>query len=133
MYTIGDFLIQIKNAYGAGKHELTLPHAKIIESLGKILETEGFVKKIRVEEKAEPKKAARKYVVVELLYRGRSPALHEVKLISRPSVHHYIDRAKVKKSLRENGISIISTSQGVMTHKHAFEKGIGGELICTIF
>ncbi len=127
MYTIGDFLIQLKNAYMAHKKEVVLPYAKIIVSIGEILAKEGYVKKVTVKEQE-----GRKYVQVELLYKNRRPAMRDVKLISKPSVHRYVTKNNMKRIAGNFGISVLSTSSGVMTGKEALQKGVGGELLCEI-
>lgn len=127
MYTIGDFLIQLKNGYMAHKKEVVLPYAKIIVSLGEILAHEGYVKKSSVIEVE-----GRKMVSVELLYKNKRPAMRDVKLVSKPSLHRYVTKINIKKFAGNFGISVLSTSKGVMTGKEAFKQGVGGELLCEI-
>lgn len=127
MYTIGDFLIQLKNAYMAHKKEVILPYAKIIVSISEILVKEGYVKKSHVTEQD-----GRKMVHVELLYKNRRPAMRDVKLISKPSMHKYVSKTNIKRIAGNFGISVLSTSRGVMTGKEALAQGVGGELLCEI-
>jgi len=128
MYRIGDFLIQIKNAYGAGKKELLYPYSKVAESIGKILSKEKYIGKISVKTEG-----VRKILVIELKYEGRIPAMSDVKLVSKPSVHHYVGKSRLGRSVSSNGVSIISTSAGIMTNRDAAKIGVGGELICRVF
>jgi len=127
MYTVGDFLIQLKNAYMAHKKELTFPYAKIVVALGKILTDEGYVRNSEIKELD-----GRKIVTVELLYKNKRPALREIKLVSKPSVHKYVTKTNIKKTAGNFGISVVSTSKGVMTGKEALKAGVGGELLCEI-
>ncbi|MGE5041529.1 MAG: 30S ribosomal protein S8 [Candidatus Levyibacteriota bacterium] len=127
MYTIGDFLIQLKNAYMASKKEVVFPYAKIVVALGKILTEEGYVKKTEVVEQD-----GRKMVSVQLLYKNKRPAVRDVKLVSKPSVHRYVTKTNIKKIAGNFGISVVSTSKGVMTGKEALKAGVGGELLCEI-
>lgn len=127
MYTIGDFLIQLKNAYMAHKKEVILPYAKIIVSISDILVKEGYVKKSEVTEVE-----GRKMVHIELLYKNRRPAMRDVKLISKPSMHKYVTKTNIKRIAGHFGISVLSTSRGVMTGKEALAQGVGGELLCEI-
>lgn len=133
MYTIGDFLIQIKNAYRAGKRKITYPHSKVVEGISTILAKEGLVAKVSI--KVEKSKAGidRKYIEMDLKYSGRIPALVDIKLLSKPSVHRYIDASKLVRGIARQGVTILSTSSGIMTGKEAKKKGVGGELICHIF
>lgn len=127
MYTIGDFLIQLKNAYMAHKKEITLPYAKIIVSISTILTKEGYIKASEVTEVD-----GRKMVHIELLYKNRRPAMRDVKLISKPSMHKYVTKTNIKRIGGHFGISVLSTSRGVMTGKEAIAAGVGGELLCEI-
>ncbi len=127
MYTIGDFLIQLKNGYMARKKEVVFPYAKIVVSLGEILAKEGYVKKSEVIEND-----GRKMVSVHLLYKNKRPAMKDVKLVSKPSVHKYVSKLKIKKFAGNFGISVVSTSKGVMTGGEAIKQGVGGELLCEI-
>ena len=127
MYTIGDFLIQLKNGYMARKKEVVLPYAKIIVSIGNILAHEGYIKKASVVEND-----GRKMVSVELLYKNKRPAMRDVKLVSKPSIHRYVTKTNIRKFAGNFGISVVSTSKGVMTGKEALKQGVGGELLCEI-
>lgn len=127
MYTIGDYLIQLKNGYMARKKEVVFPFAKIVVSIGKILENEGYVKKSIVTEVD-----GRKYVVATLLYKNKRPAMKDVKLVSKPSVHRYVTKTNIKRYGGNFGISVVSTSKGVMTGREAIKAGVGGELLCEV-
>ena len=128
MFTIGDFLIQVKNAYRANKKELTYARSNAIISLAKILEKEGFVSKV-----TEVEADGRKNIQITLKYEGRIPAVTDIKLISKPSVHLYSRKINLRKTLGRYGVGIISTNMGMMTSREANKKGVGGELICQIF
>ena len=129
MYTTGDFLIKIKNAYQASKTQVEYPYSNMVASLGKILEKEGYVGKVS-DKKAD---TGRKVLVIALKYEGRIPAISEIKLVSRPSIHHYIDKSRLWRAAEKHGIAILSTSRGVMTNKQAKKEGVGGEVICQIY
>lgn len=130
MYRIGDFLIQIKNAYRAGKKQVDYPHSKVAESIGKILVKENYIKKISVNEDKETK---RKTLVIELKYDGRVPAMTDVKLVSKPSVHQFVRKNRLGRAVSSHGMAIVSTSSGIMTNRDAAKAGVGGELICQIY
>lgn len=131
MFTIGDFLIQIKNAYMAKKKELSYPSSKVVVSIGKILEKEGYLGKIKTQDVKE--KPGRKELVIELKYENRQPAVSDIKIISKPSVHHYVNRTHLRKYAGRYGLSILSTSKGMMTGRQAQKDGVGGELICQVY
>lgn len=126
-YTIGDFLIRVKNAYMARKKTFDAPYSKAIMSIGKILEEEKYIKKIK-----EIEKDGHKTLVFDLRYSGNRGAVNDIKLMSKPSLHSHMNKKGIKKTVTNYGISIVSTSKGMMTGKKALELGIGGELICLI-
>ncbi len=129
MYTIGDFLIQTKNAYMANKKQFTYPRSNVILEIAKILKKEGYLKDFKSEKKPENGQGE---ITLELMYKGKVPAISGVKLISKPSVREYINKTHLRKSVRY-GIGIVSTSHGMMTNKQAEKEGVGGELICQIY
>lgn len=131
MYTIGDFLIRVQNAYMAGLKQLEYPHSNVVMSLGKILEKEGYVKGVKnLKSKV---KNGRDSVVIDLLYKDKLPAISEIKLVSKPSIHHYINKSKLGRAVARHGVGIISTSRGIMTTRQAQKEKVGGELICKIY
>ncbi|KKQ96018.1 MAG: 30S ribosomal protein S8 [Candidatus Levybacteria bacterium RIFCSPHIGHO2_02_FULL_39_36] len=127
MYTIGDFLIQIKNAYGARKKQIEYRYSNAVASIGKILEKEGFISKLK--EKTTDKK---KSLIIDLKYNGKVPAVSQIKIISKPSVHYFLGKSRIKRRFPSHALGIISTSRGIMTSKQAEKEGVGGELICQI-
>ena len=126
-YPVASFLIEIKNAYMANKNELSFPYSKMILSIGKVLKDEGYIKDIK-----EIKEEGRDVVGVTLLYRKNEAALKDVKIISKPSVHTYINKVKVQKAATKFDLAIVSTNQGIMSHRKATKLGIGGELLARV-
>lgn len=126
-YPIASFLIQIKNAYMANRNEVSFPYSKIVLSIGQILKEEGYVKDIKEETVDGHKK-----VTVALKYKKNDAALNEVSIISKPSIHKYVDKNEIKKAANRFELAIVSTNQGVMTNRKAIKLGIGGELLARI-
>lgn len=126
-YTIGDFLIRIKNAYLAHKKSVIHPYSKAGRAIGGILVKEGYLKNIDVKEED-----GKKYLMTELMYSSKNGPMRDIKLISKPSSHRFVKRNAVKKTLHEYGMNIVSTNQGIMSAAAADAKGIGGELIAKI-
>lgn len=127
MYTIGDFLIRLKNGYMVRKVDVEFPWSKAIEKIAGILTEEGYAKKTEIKEIDGHKR-----IVVILLYKNRRPAMRDVKIISKPSIHRYATKVKIRKIVGNFGISLVSTSKGIMTGKRAVEAGVGGEMLCEI-
>jgi small subunit ribosomal protein S8 len=123
-YTIGDFMIRIKNAYMAHRNVVEAPYSKASLSIGKILVTNKFIEKIE-----EVDEEGRKKLVVTLRYAHREPAMTQVKIFSTPSLHHYIKKDELSTKTRGLGIHIISTSKGIMSHRDAMKEGVGGKLL----
>ncbi len=126
-YPVASFLIEVKNAYMANKNEVNFPYSKIVLSIGKVLKDEGYIKDIK-----EAKVEGKQVVTVALLYRKNEAALQDVKIISKPSVHKYVDKAKAKKSATKFDMAILSTNQGIMSNRKATKLGIGGELLARV-
>lgn len=123
-YTMGDFMIRIKNAYMANLRTVEAPYSKASLALAKILVDNKYVKKVEEKEVDGWKK-----IVVTLSYNKRNPALNNVKIISTPSLHIYVKRHELPSKVRELGIHIISTSKGIMSDKEAMKIGVGGKLL----
>ena len=123
-YTMGDFMIRIKNAYMAHRPTVEAPHSKASLALAKILVDNKYVKKVEETEVDGWKK-----IVVTLSYTKRNPALSNVKIISTPSLHIYVKKHELPSKVRELGIHIVSTSKGIMSDKDAMKIGVGGKLL----
>lgn len=125
---IADMLIRIKNAQIVGQPVVRLPFSRLKFNLAQILEKEGFLGKI--EKKG---KDIHKYIKIDLKYNNNSPAVSDVKRISKPSQRIYLKKEMVKPVKQGYGIAIISTSKGLMTNKEARKQKLGGELMCEIW
>ena len=126
-YPVASFLIQIKNTYMANKNEVSFPYSKMVLSIGKVLKDEGYIKDIK-----EAKEEGRQVVTATLLYRKNEAALKDVKIISKPSVHTYVNKVKTKKAATKYDLAIVSTNQGIMSNRKATKLGIGGELLARV-
>lgn len=111
----------------ANKNEMSFPYSKMILSIGKVLKDEGYIKEIK-----EGKTDGRQVVMATLLYRKNQAALKDVKIISKPSVHTYINKAKAQKAATKYDLAIVSTNQGIMSHRKANKLGLGGELLARV-
>lgn len=127
-YTIGDFIIQLKNAALTRKKEVVMPYANIKQAISKVLVKEGFLDSVKTETIE-----GRKMLVVELRYSRRKPALTDVKLISKPSLRVYVESKEINSKQGRSETAIISTNMGVLTGKEAVKKGVGGELLFKVW
>lgn len=126
-YPIASFLIQIKNAYMANKNEISFPYSKMVFSIGMVLKDEGYIKDIK-----EDKEDEKPVVKATLLYRKNEAAMRDVKIISKPSVHTYVNKVKTRKAATKYDLAILSTNQGIMSNRKATKLGIGGELLARV-
>lgn len=121
-YSIGDFLIRIKNATLARKKEMEVDNTKLIESVAKVLKKEGFLTEVT-------KKDGK--LTVKPAYRKKEPVLMDLKIISRPGLRIYMGVDELA-AIKGPSIFILSTSQGAMTSLEAIKKRVGGEVIVEI-
>lgn len=125
---IADMLTRIRNAQKARKTVVHIPHSKMKKAVADILLREGYVKSADIE---EMKPAS--ILVLGLKYEGKEPIIQSIVRESKPGHRKYRKAEELPRVLNDYGIAIISTSQGLMTNKDARQKGIGGEIICSIY
>lgn len=125
---ISDLLTQIKNAYMARKETVVISHSKPKEMIALLLSKEGYVGKVSVKETEGKKK-----ITIEMLYREKKPKVTDLTRISKPGRRVYAAKDSLPKVLGGLGITIVSTSSGLMTDREARKKGLGGELICKVW
>jgi small subunit ribosomal protein S8 len=128
MYHVADFVIRIKNASAAHRHEVNMPYSKINKAIAKVLVKEGFLADVK-----DAEQDGKKVLNVGIRYQRRKPVVGEVEIISKPSLRSYVDKQELQLEQRKNSMTlVVSTSQGIMTSKTALKKGIGGELLFKI-
>lgn len=128
MDPIANFLTIIRNAYLARKGEVVVPHSQIKEGLAKILSEIGFVGEVKVEGSVP-----HKTIKIALIFNDSLPALTHVKRISRPSVRVYAKAGQIPLALSGRGVTILSTSKGLMIDRQARKERLGGEVICQLW
>jgi small subunit ribosomal protein S8 len=122
-------LTRIRNAISAKKSEVVLPYSKFKHSLAKLILTEGWINSVSVKEEARVR-----YLVVGLRYDERGlPAITGLRRVSKPGQRIYAGKGEVPKALGGIGVTIVSTSRGLMTDKNARQAKVGGEIICQIW
>lgn len=129
MDTIADFLTTIKNGYLAKKASVTVNTTKTRLEIAKILKEEGFITDYTVSEN----KPADKLSVTLRYFEKDLPAIAGLKRVSKPSVRIYKSYNELPLTLSGAGLTIVSTSQGLMTGRDASKKHLGGEVICQIW
>ena len=126
---IADFLTRIRNAHMAMHETVNIPHSKVKESLSRILREEGYILAYKVEE-GDPFKS----ITLTLKYvDDRQPAIRKMQRISKPGRRVYVNRDDIPVVLGGLGVSVLSTSKGLMTGKKARTDGVGGEVLFEIY
>ncbi len=125
---IADFLIRFKNATRAQKEAFSAPHSKIKEEIARILKEEGYLWSYEVEGEG-PHRA----ISAKPKYLGSTPALTDLKRVSRPGLRQFVGAQEIPRVLGGMGISIISTSKGLMTGHKARRENMGGEIIAMVW
>lgn len=125
---IADMLTRIRNAVNVRKHEVTLPHSKIKQSIAELLKSNGFIKDVQVSEATVGKSL--KLVVSD---ESQNAAITEIVRLSKPGRREYTNAREIPVVKRGRGVVIVSTSKGLMTGSDAKKQGIGGELICKVY
>lgn len=124
---IADMLTRIRNGQKARKVSVSMPSSKEKEAIATVLKDEGYITSFETSGEG-----AAKTLVVELKYFEGAPVIEAVKRVSKPGLRVYRGKEELPKVLGGLGIAIVSTSAGVMSDRQAREKGVGGEVICTV-
>jgi small subunit ribosomal protein S8 len=127
---IADLLARIRNAALARHEKTELPASKLKTAIAEILKAEGYVS--AVETKAG--ESVGDTLSITLKYtREREAAFQGLRRVSRPGRRVYVKHDSIPKVLSGLGVSILSTSQGLMTDKEARRRKVGGELLCEVW
>lgn len=124
---ISDMLTRIRNGGRANLATVQIPHSKLKEGIASILKSEGFVSGFEVTGDQI------KSITVSLKYEGRRPVIEGLRRISSPGLRSYTSSVDVPRVRGGLGISILSTSQGVMTGRQARSSNVGGEVLCYVW
>ncbi|WP_428560707.1 MAG: 30S ribosomal protein S8 [Solidesulfovibrio sp. DCME] len=121
---ISDMLTRIRNAHRALHADLAIPASKLKASIAAILKEEGYIADYSVAEAA---------LSITLKYQGGKPIISGLKRVSKPGRRIYVGSGAIPKVQNGLGISILSTSRGILEGGKARELGVGGELLCEIW
>lgn len=130
---VSDTLTRIRNAQRAGHKTVRLLHSKLTARILDVLQKEGFIISYEAD-KLPGKKSEHKAYKVFLKYdRNGFPAISELVRMSKPGLRVYASKEKLPTVHSGMGVSIISTSKGVLSDREAKKQGIGGEILATVF
>ena len=126
---IADMLARIRNGALARHDRIEMPHSNLKRHIAQVLKQEGYIDDVR-ESDGEGKKT----LTLVLRYgRDRSSAIDGVRRVSAPGRRVYVRYDRIPRVRSGMGVSILSTSRGVMTDRQAREQKVGGELLCEIW
>ena len=128
---IADYLTRIRNGNMAGHRVIEIPSSNLKKEITKILFDQGFILSYKFEET----KNNQGKIVIALKYEKctNEPIIKKIQRISKPGLRKYSSHDSMPRILNGLGISIISTSKGLMTGKQANREKIGGEVLCYIY
>jgi small subunit ribosomal protein S8 len=126
---ISDMLARIRNAVVARHEFVNMPHSLLKQNVAQVLKAEGYVDDVRSEDVA-----GKKRLVVVLRYgHNKQAAIDGLLRLSSPGRRLYVRHDRIPRVRSGMGISILSTSRGVMTDREARKQRVGGELLCSVW
>ncbi len=125
---IGDFLTIIRNGLKVNKRSVAIPSSVLKVEIAKVLKDEGYIKDFKISEED-----SKKTLTVFLKYVDGESVIHEITSISTPGRRQYESSKSITPVIGGLGISILTTSSGVITDRQAKKLGVGGEVICHVW
>ena len=125
---ISDMLTRIRNANRALLPNIDLPHSRMKESIAHILKKEGYIAEVATEGVK-----TKKMLKLKLKYDGKKGVIEGLRRVSTPGLRRYVGSTEIPRVRGGLGISIVSTSQGLMTGNQARKSNVGGELLCYVW
>lgn len=126
---IADLLTRIRNATRAKRRYVDMDWSRMKESISQILKNEGFIDHFLIK-----KEKAHGTIRLFLRYgKNQQPAITGLKRVSKPGMRKYIHFEGIRPIFGGMGITILSTSKGVMAGKQAVDMKVGGEILCTVW
>jgi len=126
---IADMLTRIRNGLLVRHPDVDVPSSKVKASIAEILKREGYIADYSVT-KQKPQDSLR----LQLRYNAnQEPAIAGLKRVSKPGLRIHVQKKDAPRAFGGIGISIVSTSQGIMTGREAHRRGIGGELLAYVW
>lgn len=128
---VSDFLTRIRNAGERYHGEVRMPSSRMKEEVARVLHEEGYISAYEVQGEGPTK-----LLVIKLKYkgkRGRERVITGLERVSKPSRRIYVGADDIPFVMGGMGITVLSTSQGIMTGHQAKESRIGGEVLCNVW
>ena len=124
---ISDMLTRIRNASATRKGELVLPYSKFKANLAQLLLKEGFIGGVN------ELSGTHKQLQINLKYSGEIAVIAGIKRVSKPGQRIYLPADRIPRTNSGFGVTVVSTSRGLMTDKEARKAKVGGEVVCQVW
>ena len=128
---IADFLTRIRNANSAGHRVVDIPASNTKREITKILFDQGYILSYKFEETDNNQGSIK--IALKYDQTTKQPVIKKIQRISTPGLRKYAGSTELPRILNGLGVSIVSTSNGVMTGKQAKQEKVGGELLCYVY
>lgn len=125
---VSDYIVRVKSANLAYKKTVDIPMSNLKLEITKLLEKHNFIKNYKV-----IKDRKQGIIRIYLLYDEKVRYLTDMKRVSKPGRRKYSEAKKIDSIRGEYGLTIVSTSKGILSGKKAKEKNVGGEIICYVW
>jgi len=122
---IADMLTRIRNAILAGHTKVDIPGSKIKANICKVLKEEGFIKSFKI--------IAKSKTDINIRVVLKDKAIIGIKRVSKPGLRVYSSYDSMPRVLSGLGVSIVSTSKGIISSRKAHEMNVGGEILCNVW
>ena len=128
MHEVSDMATRIRNALQVNHSEVNIRATKLGKNIATVLRNEGFITDFQ-------ENPSGKYFTITLKYIGKKkqPSLRHFQPISKPSLRVYRSAMEISDILGGIGIAILSTPNGILTHKEAKKQRVGGEVLCYLW
>ena len=126
---IGDMLTRIRNSQMRGKSTVVTPASKLRKRVLEVMADEGYIRGFEDTTDAGGHPA----IEISLKYYEGTPVIRELKRVSKPGRRVYMGVGDIPSVRQGLGVSIVSTSKGVMSDANARSQNVGGEVLCTVF
>ncbi|CAN4266569.1 RpsH Ribosomal protein S8 [Methylophilaceae bacterium] len=124
---IADMLTRIRNAQSVNKLSVSMPASKLKASIAAVLKDEGYI-----DDFAVAANDGKPLLNISLKYYAGRPVIEKIDRVSKPGLRIYKGSDNIPKVMNGLGVTIMSTSKGVMTDRKAQAAGIGGEVLCVV-
>ena len=126
---IADYCTRIRNGYSSKKRWIDIPSSELKKRISLVLKEEGYIDNFVFVNKESKKEDIR----IFLRYDNNVPAITTIQKISKPGKRVYVASDEIPRVLNGLGISVISSSKGVISNKVARKLKVGGELLCNVW